>query len=118
MQRRLLRTLVPAVLLLWPGFAFAEPRVVVSDFKGSSGRSVRAAVVDVLEDQGVELVPPKKAAATAKASGAALDTESGRVRVAKKLRLQAFIQGKAAPNKQKKVQISITVFGGEDGMPA
>lgn len=118
MQRRLLRTLVPAVLLLWPGFAFAEPRVVVSDFKGSSGRSVRAAVVDVLEDQGVELVPPKKAAATAKASGAELDTESGRVRVAKKLRLQAFIQGKAAPSKQKKVQISITVFGGEDGMPA
>lgn len=101
-------------LLAWPSLVFAEPRVVVSDFKGPSAKFVRSAVVDVLEEHSVELVPPKKAAAVARSSGAELDTESGRVRVAKKLRLQAFIEGRTHVVKRK-TQITIHVYNGSDG---
>ena len=45
-------------------------------------RGVRMLVVEILEDQGIVLVPPKKAKLTAKKSGADLSSESGRVRVA------------------------------------
>jgi len=105
------------VVLAWPALASAEPRVVVSDFKGPSAKFVRGAVVDVLEEHSVELVPPKKATQVAKSSGAELDTESGRVRVAKKLRLQAFIQGRTHVVKRK-TQITIHVYNGSDGMVA
>jgi hypothetical protein len=103
--------------LLWASVAAAEPRVVVFDFKGPNARPARAAVVSVLAEHKVELVPAKKAAATARTSGAELDSESGRVRVAKKMKLRGFIEGHLATVK-KKLQITVQVFGGGDGMAA
>jgi hypothetical protein len=105
------------IMLAWPAIAAADVRVVVGEFKGPNGKQVRAAVIDVLEEHDVELVPPKKAAATARSSGAELDTESGRVRVAKKLHLRAFIEGHTRPVKRR-LQVTVTVFGGGDGMQA
>ena len=113
-MRSRMRLWMLVAVLAWPGLAFAEPRVVVSDFKGPSSKFVRGAVVDVLEEHSVELVPPKKAAAVARSSGAELDTESGRVRVAKKLRLQAFLEGRTHVVKRK-TQITIRVYNGSDG---
>jgi hypothetical protein len=105
------------VALLWTSVAAADPRVVVFDFKGPNAKQARAAVVSVLGEHHVELVPSKKAAATARTSGAELDSESGRVRVAKKLKLRGFIEGHITTLK-KKLQISVQVFGGGDGMTA
>ena len=116
-MRSSMRCLGLLVVLAWPALAVAEPRVVVGDFKGPSAKFVRGAVVEVLEEHSVELVPPKKASAVARSSGAELDTESGRVRVAKKLRLQAFIQGRTHVVKRR-TQITIHVYNGSDGMVA
>ena len=110
-------SLVCWLVLAFPAVAAADARVVVGDFKGPNGKQVRTAVVDVLEEHGVELVPPQKAAATARSSGAELDTESGRVRVARKLHLQAFIEGSTRAVKRR-IHVTITVFGGSDGMQA
>jgi hypothetical protein len=103
--------------LACPALASAQTRVVVGDFKGPSGKQVRAAVEDVLEDHGIELVSPKKAAATARSSGAELDTESGRVRVARKLRLRAFVEGRTQVSKRR-IRVTVLVFNGADGMQA
>jgi hypothetical protein len=78
---------------------------------------VRTAVVDVLEQHEVELVPSQRAATVARKSGAELDTESGRVRVARKLRLRAFVEGHTHVVKRR-IQITIQVFSGGDGMQA
>jgi hypothetical protein len=118
MQLRALGSWALLVLLATPAWAFAEPRVVVSDFKGANGKWVRKAIVDVLEDHSVELIPPKKASATAKSSGAELDTESGRVRVAKRLDLEAFVDGTTITGLKKKIIITIKVYSGHDGMQA
>jgi hypothetical protein len=104
--------------LFWPSLVAADTRVVVHDFRGSSSaKQLRNAVVGVLQEHGVEIIPPKKAKATAKSSGAELDTESGRVRVAKKLKLRAFVDGRVSMVKRK-MQVKVTVYGGSDGMPA
>jgi len=103
--------------LACPALVSAQSRVVVSDFKGPNAKPLRSAVVSVLEEHDMELVPPTKAAATARTVGAELDTESGRVRVAKKLHLRAFVQGGARVVKRR-IQVTITVFGGSDGMQA
>src|ERR1700712_1475412 len=97
------------VIAAWPAFAWADAGVVVEDFKGASGRKVRSLVVEILEDQGVTLVPPKKAKLTAKKSGADLSSESGRVRVGKKLNVNAFIEGSTKVVK-KKTEIDIRVY--------
>jgi hypothetical protein len=113
-----LQVLVSAFVIAWPAFAFAEGGVVVEDFKGASGRKVRSVVVEILEEQGIDLISPKKAKLTAKKSGAELDSESGRVRVAKKLGASAFIEGTTKVDKKKKTEIEIKVFRGSDGMEA
>ncbi|MET0385035.1 MAG: hypothetical protein ABW321_03700 [Polyangiales bacterium] len=103
------------MLLLWPASVFAEPRVVVQNFKGPSGGTARVVVTKALQEHGFELVPPKKATAVARSSGAALDTESGRVRVAKKLKLDGFVTGKTRLMKKKQLQVEVTIYGA-DGM--
>jgi hypothetical protein len=110
-----LQLLIWTVVVVWPAFAFADAGVVVEDFKGPSGKKVRSVVVEILEDQGIVLVPPKKAKLTAKKSGADLNSESGRVRVAKKLGVEAFISGTTKVVK-KKTEIEIVVYRGSDGM--
>lgn len=102
----------------WPTLALAEPRAVVQDFKGDrSAKKARSAVVGVLEDHDVVLVPPKKVKRLARKSGAELDSESGRVRVASRLGLTAFIEGTARTVKRR-VEIDIRVYRGSDGMEA
>ena len=110
-----LQLLIWAIVLALPTFAFAEDGVVVEDFKGASGKKVRSVVVEILEDQGIVLIPPKKAKLTAKKTGADLSSESGRVRVAKKLGVAAFISGTTKVVK-KKTEIDIRVYRGSDGM--
>ena len=110
-----LQLLIWAIVLALPTFALAEDAVVVEDFKGPSGRKVRSVVVEILEDQGIVLIPPKKAKLTAKKSGADLTSESGRVRVAKKLGVEAFISGTTKVVKRK-TEIDIRVYRGSDGM--
>ena len=105
------------VLCAWPMQALAAPRVALENFRGPAAGTVRATVMKVLKAHGIEVVPPGKFKKVARSVGAELDTESGRVRVAKKLHLNAFVSGrmKAA---QKRIQISIIVYGGSDGMQA
>jgi len=102
-----------------PASAWAQTRVVVEDFKGTkaNARAVRGAVVEVLEKHDVELVAPSRAKKVASSSGAELDTESGRVRVAKRLQLQALIEGSVrAVNK--KMQVDVVAYSGRDGSRA
>jgi hypothetical protein len=116
MHARTIRVL-GCLVLAWPALASADARVVVGNFKGPNAKQVRSAVVDVLEEHGVELVPPQKAKAIARSSGAELGTESGRVRVAKKLHLQAFIEG-GAHTAKRHLRVTVTVFAGADGQQA
>lgn len=106
--------LIWTFVLAWPAFASADG-VVVEDFKGPSGKKARSVVVEILEDQGIVLIPPKKAKLTAKKSGADLSSESGRVRVANKLGIEAFISGTTKVVKRK-TEIDIRVYRGSDGM--
>ena len=110
-----LQLLVWIGVCAWPAFALADASVVVQDFKGPSAKKVRSVVVEILEDQGIVLVPPKKAKLTAKRSGADLTSESGRVRVANKLGVTAFISGTTKVVKRK-TEIDIRVYRGSDGM--
>jgi hypothetical protein len=103
--------------LLCPALVSAQTRVVIVDFKGPSAKSVQSAVENVLEDHDIELVPSKRAVTQAHRSGADLDSESGRVRVGKKLKLRAFVQGRTHAAKHR-TELSIVVFGASDGMPA
>jgi hypothetical protein len=109
--------LISGLALLWPALLSAQTRVVVVDFKGPSAKSVQSAVENVLEDHDIELVPSKRAATTAHRSGADLDSESGRVRVGKKLKVRAFLEGHMRTVKHR-TELSIVVFGAADGMPA
>lgn len=97
--------------------AAADGKVVVGDFDGPSSSQVRKEVLELLDDNSVDVVPSKKAAATARRTGAELDTESGRVRVARKLRLTAFIEGRVE-RERRTLKLHVTVYSGRDGMPA
>jgi hypothetical protein len=109
--------LIAGLAVLSPSLVSAQTRVVVLEFKGPNAKQVQGAVESVLEDHDIELVPAKRATTTAHRSGADLDSESGRVRVAKKLKLRAFIEGRTKTVK-KKIQLELVVLGGSDGMPA
>jgi hypothetical protein len=97
--------------------AEAQTRVVVHEFEGPSASQIRSVVVDILEEHAVEVVSTKVANAQARRSGAELDSESGRVRVAKKLRLNAFVEGRVEKSRRA-FKVRITVYGARDGMVA
>jgi hypothetical protein len=109
-------------LVLWCAFsgaARAQSRVVVFDFDGPrESTQLRAAVVDILEAHAVEVVSTKVALAQARRSGAELDSESGRVRVGKKLRLTAFVEGRMERGKRGAMKVNIAVYSGRDGLVA
>src|SRR4051812_41492246 len=109
--------LIAGLAVLSSNLVSAQTRVVVLGFKGPNAKQVQGAVESVLEDHDIELVPTKRATTVAHRSGADLDSESGRVRVAKKLKLRAFIEGRTKTVK-KKTQLELVVLGGSDGMPA
>ncbi|HKU42306.1 MAG TPA: hypothetical protein VJR89_29310 [Polyangiales bacterium] len=102
----------------WSAAAHAQTRVVVNEFGGASASQVRDAVVEILEEHAVEVVSPKVANAQARRSGAELDTEAGRVRVSKKLRLTAFLDGRIEKGKRNAMRVRLTVYGARDGMVA
>ncbi|HET6332247.1 MAG TPA: hypothetical protein VFG30_03505, partial [Polyangiales bacterium] len=108
--------------MLWcalSGAARAQTRVVVFDFEGSREASqIRSKIIDILEDNAVEVVSTKVALAQARRSGAELDSESGRVRVGKKLRLTAFIEGRLDRGKRGAMKVNITVYTARDGLNA
>jgi hypothetical protein len=109
-------------LVLWcavTGAAQAQTRVVVFDFEGPKDAvQIRKAVVDILEDNAVEVVSTKTALAQARRSGAELDTESGRVRVGKKLRLTAFVEGRVERGRRGAIRVNLAVYGARDGLVA
>jgi hypothetical protein len=109
--------LIAGLAVISPNLVSAQTRVVVREFKGPNAKQVQGAVESVLEDHDIELVPAKRATTTAHRTGADLDSESGRVRVAKKLKVRAFIEGRTKTVK-KKIQLELVVLGGSDGMPA
>jgi hypothetical protein len=91
----------------------------VFDFEGSREASqIRSKIIDILEDNAVEVVSTKVALAQARRSGAELDSESGRVRVGKKLRLTAFIEGRLDRGKRGAMKVNITVYTARDGLNA
>src|SRR5215471_9756378 len=107
-------------LLVWcalSAVAEAQTRVVVFDFEGKDADQLRSKVVDMLEDHAVEVVSPKVANAQARRSGAELDTESGRVRVGKKLHLNSFMEGRLERTR-KAVKVHLTVYAARDGLVA
>jgi hypothetical protein len=109
-------------LVLWCAFAGAaraQTRVVVFDFEGPREASkLRSSIVDILEDNAVEVVATKVAIAQARRSGAELDTESGRVRVGKKLRLTAYVEGRLERGKRGAMKVNVTVYTARDGLNA
>lgn len=109
-------------LVLWCALssaARAQSRVVVFDFEGSrDAPSIRKVVVDILEDNAIEVVSTKTARAQARRSGAELDTESGRVRVGKKLRLTAFVEGHVEYGRRGVMKVDLAVYGASDGLVA
>lgn len=109
-------------LVLWCAFsgaARAQTRVVVFDFEGPrESAQLRSAVVDMLEERAVEVVSTKVASAQARRSGAELDSESGRVRVGKKLRLTAFVEGRLERGKRGAMRLNVTVYTARDGLNA
>jgi hypothetical protein len=109
--------LVFGITLAFPAFVSAQTRAALIGMKGADSKKLGAAIESVLEDHDIELVSPHRVSVMAKRSGADLDSESGRVRVAKRLKLRAFIQGRTSVAK-KRVQVSVVVFGGGDGSPA
>lgn len=115
-----MRRVVIGSLLLWCvllGSAQAQTRVVVFEFEGKDASQLRNAVVDMLEDRAIEVVSPKVANAQARRSGAELDTESGRVRVGKKLRLNSFLEGRIE-RARRGMRVHLTVYGARDGLVA
>jgi hypothetical protein len=115
-----MKRVVSICLGLWcatAGIAHAQTRAVVQEFEGPDASKIRATVIDILEDRAVEIVSTKVAAAQARRSGAELDSESGRVRVAKKLRLNAFVEGRIE-RARRSYKVRITVYGAADGMVA
>jgi hypothetical protein len=109
-------------LVLWCAFsgaARAQSRVVVFDFDGPrESTQLRAAVVDILEDNAVEVVSTKVANAQARRSGAELDSESGRVRVGKKLRLTGYVEGRIERGKRGAMKVNLAVYSARDGLVA
>lgn len=109
-------------LALWCAFAGAaraQTRTVVMDFEGGRESSqMRSLVVDALEDKAVEVVSTKTATAQAKRSGAELDSESGRVRVGKKLHLTSYVEGRTERGRKGTMKLNITVYSARDGLNA
>src|SRR5262249_15591846 len=99
--------LVACLWLLAPT-AFAQ-RVLVRSFDGPGAARVRDAVLQALAKDGAERVREAEADAAAEQSGSDLATASGRVTVARKLKLAAFIEGEVSAKKKKQFEAHVRV---------
>ena len=103
------------VTLLFAHGAWAQTRVVVRPFTGRSPPARASRSSSVLSDQeGIELVADADAQAAADELGADLETSDGRIAVARKLTLSAFIQGDVH-KKGKNSEIELSVIEGKTG---
>lgn len=101
--------------LLFAQTTLAQSRVVVRPFTGQGASRAREVVVSVLSDQkGVELVTDADAQSAAEELNADLSTSDGRVAVARKLNLSAFIQGDVR-KKGRNAEVELSVFEGKTG---
>jgi hypothetical protein len=103
-------------LLCWlvAGTAFADGKVVVHEFDGPGGKRARAEVVEILDANGIELLPASQADQAAASAGADLGSAEGRVQVARELRISAFVEGEAS-KAGARTRLTIRVYRGSDG---
>lgn len=89
----LLLVLALSSTLLLPAEALAQKRVVVTDFDGPAGASIRSRVVRALDSHGVTVVPRREVAAVADRIGVGPDSEHGYAALARAARVDAFVSG-------------------------
>jgi hypothetical protein len=95
--------------------AAAQSRVVVRPFKGTGATRVRAAVVQGLgKAHGMQTVSNSETESAADSLGADLTHEAGRVAVARKLSLSAFVEGDVEKHGAS-TEVSLRVYDGRDG---
>lgn len=101
------------LLLLAAAHAQADGRVAVEEFEGPRAGQARKAVVAALSGE-VDVVGPDEVVDAADALGTSLDSAEGRVAVARKLGLRAFVAGTVA-KAGKRLRLTLTVHNGADG---
>jgi hypothetical protein len=99
----------------WTQGALAESRIVVRPFTGATDEGVRETVVQSIADaEGMVTVPNKEVDSTASSLSANLETEAGRVGVARELSIAAFVEGDVKQHGAT-TQVSLRVYEGRDG---
>jgi hypothetical protein len=112
MRRALLLTFLACA---WTHGALAQSRVVVRPFTGPGAARVRETVVQAIaEADGMQPVINKEVDGAAQALSADLGTEAGRVAIARKLSLSAFVEGDVK-QRGATTQVSLRVYDGLDG---
>jgi hypothetical protein len=102
-------------MLLFAQTALAQSRVVVRPFNGPGGSRAREALVTLLSDQkGIELVTDADAQSASEELSADLSTSDGRVAVARKLNVSAFIQGEVRKH-GRNAELGLVVMEGKTG---
>src|SRR5204863_8685454 len=102
---------VLAVAVLAAGSAAAEKkRVGVPRFDGPQEAVVRKAVMQVLKNDGYDIVGSRELDAAAHGIGAQLDSNGGFKAVAKEMSISSFVTGEVSKKKAK-----LTVRNGADG---
>lgn len=89
-------------------------RLVVMDFLGPQNANVRTAIVRTLEAQGCDFVTSKSANQTARRLGLRLRDADDYARLAKKLKVQGFVEG-AVSKKGRRWSADVSVRNGQDG---
>jgi hypothetical protein len=105
------------VTLTWlcANVALAQSRVAVRPFTGTGSSKAREAVVSSLSDQkSIELLKDSDVQGTAARLGSDLNTDPGRVAVARKLSISAFIAGDVR-KRGKNMEVEIRVYEGRSG---
>lgn len=107
------RLTILLVSLLTTAVAAAQPRVALDDIEGPRGNQARRAVEGAIESE-VELVPMDDVIDAADGLGVSLADADGRVAVARKLQLSAFVVG-SVRKAGSRLELTLTVRNGADG---
>jgi hypothetical protein len=107
--------LLAVLACAWAHGVSAQSRVVVRPFTGPGAARVRDTVLQAIaEADGMQTVTNKEVDGAAQSSSADLGTETGRVAVARKLSLSAFVEGDVKQHGAA-TQVSLRVYDGFDG---
>ena len=93
----------------------AQARVGVGSFEGPSGSRARASVVQAIEKDGATVVGENDVQAAADASHADIATGTGRMAVARELKLSALVAGVVQHARGGQLNARITVYDGATG---